>query len=281
MNPKDSIYSMGRRGTFYAGAFFFWMLVSPALGDTAGYATSGRAGAPGEAFPPISEDTFGMSCAADDDCPNLSVCIGGACYVRKNRYLSLAPNPLNAGVATARRVSILAATGEWVFLGWVGAPFSVNPNGEPGPQMLSRIELEPFFAQWHTLQEQTGTVSNVVQVGDCEIVPERSYLIESETEAGSLSQPLALATGIWGDVTGHFAGGSTAAPNGVANFEDILAVINGFANDQTVPAVWLDLLCMQQFAAINMADVLGAVLAFHGIPPSSPEGNVCPCDGAD
>ncbi|MGB0715217.1 MAG: FG-GAP repeat domain-containing protein [Phycisphaerae bacterium] len=221
-------------------------------GDTLSFNASG-----GDiAMAPMAEDSLAADCDNDEACANSSVCRGGRCYVPKNRFLSVASNPLNAA-ATARRVS-LDLGGSTQVLGWMG-----QPDGDG----LSRIEDTPVFLDW--------SGQGVVQLGDCEIVPGTQYLVENIFEGVDVgneqlySEPLALPTvAVWGDVKG----GSGSPPNGVANFEDIQECVLGFQASSQLPVTWLDLDPQAPNLTINFADVQMTVLGFQvqGYPFSAP-----------
>ena len=185
----------------------------------------------------VSEpDGSTVACGVDADCVRTLTCLDGACYVRKNRYVSMRSNPANAGLMTARRVSLATDT-EPVVLGWVGAPRESKPYGAIVPQWLARIEPAPFHADW--------TAFGTVHVGDCEVSPQHEYLIQaielnaSVDDEGSYSDALALPTAnVWGDVIVPFAAEFSVQPNNT----DIAAIFDGFlGNDLAPPLSWLDL----------------------------------------
>ncbi len=204
----------------------------------------------------------------------------GTCYVRQNRYLSIDPNPYNAGDATGRRISIDLGGGVTHVLGWISAPTSVDVVGpEPSPQWLSRIVDTPVYLDWTTLGS--------VHVGDCEIVPGRTYIVEAiidwhdPNDPFSYSDALVLATaGAFGDVVGATIGDP---PDGLRNFKDISAVLRGFQSVQTEPRTWLDLQGGTQspdvpdFSDINFADINHAVGGFQG--GAYPLAEPCDCPG--
>ncbi len=204
----------------------------------------------------------------------------GVCYVRTNRYISIDPNPANAGMSTARLISLDLGGGQTQILGWVGEPVSTPvPGPEPSPQLTSRIELAPYYTDW--------TLLDTVHVGDCETSPGHTYLIEAIEilanfgDAACYSEGLALSTvSYYGDVTG---GATRTPPDGNRSFHDISATVRGFQHVQTVPRAWLDLVGgsaapeVPQYGGINFLDISAAVAGFQGGSYSY----AAPCDCSD
>ena len=212
------------------------------------------------AMPPLAEDSLEQDCAIDDDCANAAVCRNDRCYVPKNRFLSVRGNPANV-IMTALRVS-LDEGGSTSTMGWID-----TPDGDG----LSRLVDTPVYMDWAS----AGTL----QVGDCEIVPNRNYLVQSIAQGadvgseGLYSAALGLpSVAVWGDVKGN----AGSPPNGVANFEDIQECVLGFQSNSQLPTTWLDLDPQQPNLTINFADVQMTVLGFQvqGYPFSDPAG--CP-----
>jgi DNA-binding beta-propeller fold protein YncE len=200
------------------------------------------------AFPPLAEDSLAMACGADGECANQASCVEGRCYVPKNRYISLAPNPGNLGLETARRVG-LDLGGSSEVLGWIG---------EPDGNSVSRVVSTPYYADWATFGD--------VHVGDCVVSVQQAYWVQAIAEGldivneDNYSAALILPTvQTWGDVKG--SGGSP--PNGVANFEDIQEIVLGFQGVSSLPAVWLDLDGQVPNFALNFADIQLGVLGFQ------------------
>lgn len=232
---------------------------------------------------PLPDDRFGitidgadtsLACVTTTDClAGLAAtsqvdCIAGTCYVRMNKYISMDADPANAGLLTARRVSL--STGE--VLGWVGQPTAVTVSGneDNSPQLLSRIVDTPYFTDWTTLDS--------VHVGDCEVSPGYIYRIQEIEEScnqgdeGSYSAPLELRTvAKWGDVSGNNVG---QPPDGGASisFKDISAIVRGFQGVQREPKCWLDLqggtspatAPVPNFGDIAFGDISRCVAAFQG-----------------
>ncbi len=230
------------------------------------------------AQPPRPDDRFGIDEFGADTtrpCMDMSDCLAGisansevdciydVCYVRQNKYVSVDPNPANAGVATARRISL--STGE--MLGWVDTPTSVTVAGpEPSPQLLARIVGAPVYLDWIELDS--------VHIGDSQVQPGYVYHIQAIGEScdvndeAAYSAPLALSTvEFFGDVTG---GTVRQPPDKNRNFKDINAVVRGFQSAQKEPKVWLDLqgsLATPEapdFSDISFTDINHAVSGFQG-----------------
>jgi len=234
------------------------------------------------------------SCTSDADCrvmpqganaqifciPDDSGGLPGTCYVAKNRYISIAANPANAGKLTARRVSKdenangMFDAGTDLVLGWVIAPVtSRTATGEPAPQKQSTIDViavppAAYYIDW-TVQGAFAT--NIVHVGDSAICPGRTYLVQeivlgsdvtSESSYSSATKFPTVAK--WGDVLGG-AGG--LAPQNTTNFGDALGIIQGFSAAQSVSKVWLDLEpASPNFAAVGFPDVLRCTQAIASQP---------------
>ncbi len=229
-------------------------------------------------------------CVDDGDCVNEEACVDGTCYVPKNRYVSVEPNPSNDGLTTARRVSLDLGGGQTHVLGWIGEPSLVTIAGpEPGPQLLARLVDESLrhYRDWSVDDLGQPWAVSTLHVGDCEVSPGQTYLIEAITEGADIaddanySSPLVLPTvGNFGDVVGGSAG---LPPDATRNFKDISAVVRGFQSVQSEPKVWLDLQGgsaapeIPDFSDINFADINAAVAGFQG--GSYPFAVPCDCPG--
>ncbi len=225
-----------------------------------------------EVFPPdspLAEDGLLGSCVLDTDCLNEASCVGGVCYVPKNRYISVSANPLNAGALTARRIRLVDGA-KPALLGWIGLPVAhVLKGPEVNPVLVSRIVDQPAYADWTQLAALT------VHVGDCAVSPGHRYQVQSIVENQDLgleanfSAPLELPTVlVWGDV----AGGPSSPPDSTANLVDVQAIVFGFLLQQSVPSVRLDLEGagvpnnVPDVEAVNFADIIRAVQGFQGDP---------------
>ncbi len=256
---------------------------------------------------PIPDDRFDIenavrTCTTDADCSaglhtgTEATCIlgeGGAtpgiCYVHKNRYVSIDPNPANAGRLTARRISLDLGGGTTQVLGWVGPPAErVVAGPESSPQLLARIISAPYYRDWSVNDQGVPWANPTVNVGDCATSPGWTYIIQAidslcdEQVSQHYSEALTLsAVANFGDVTGASAG---QPPEQSRSFKDISALTQGFQGDQKVPAVWLDLTgplvrpeC-PDFADLNFADIQITVSGFQGGDYPYPPPTECPPD---
>jgi RHS repeat-associated protein len=172
---------------------------------------------------------------------------------RKNRYLSFEPN--HGGLETAFQVRITFSAyfpESFGIVGWVG---------EPDADGIARIAAEPYAAtNW----------PSVVHVGDCQIVPVASYEIRAVRDGALFSTSLNLETidqpgsSKWADVVGTFTGGEWTPPNGVVNFEDILATVKRFQLAPGAPHLtWVDVDGEIPNTVVNFADVMRVVQGFQ------------------
>ncbi len=225
---------------------------------------------------PLPEDSLATTCTGDADCGSPgAVCVASKCYVPKNRYISIDPNPSNTGVSTARRVSLYDLGGQNSVLGWVGEPIERTIAGpETTPQLLARIADTPHYRDWSVNNSGQPWVEPTVQIGDCETSPGHTYLVQAIVEGTDIadeanySASLMLRTATdFGDVVGASTG---TPPDGTRTFKDITAVVRGFQSTQSEPKVWLDLQGgadtpqVPDFSDINFADISHAVSGFQG-----------------
>lgn len=158
-----------------------------------------------------------VTCSSDDECSNTSFCVlpptgqpgSGTCYFPRNRYLSIDPNSANAGLMTARRLSVQTDAGP-VVLGWMDEPVF----GDFGK--FTRIVGAPFYRDW--------TTRDTVELADCHVAPRYTYLIQAIEEGqdtadeANFSESLVLRTvAVWSDVAGPLADGQLSPPNCVLN----------------------------------------------------------------
>lgn len=226
---------------------------------------------------------FILACATDADCTAMggeSVCREGACYVPRQRFLSVRPNPANDGINRAYRVSLSDGKGGSMVLGFVGMPEDVDTVG-PGPSLfhISRIEGVPAYMQWETLP------SGYLTIGDCDVSPGHTYIIQAIAEGedpvdeANYSLPLPLPTAsTFGDVTG--GGNPGSPPDGTANLVDVQALVLGFQQVQSVPKDWLAIENTSGVAQpdlnITLADVFASVIGFQAGTYPGPAPLECP-----
>ena len=249
---------------------------------------------------PLANTVFDVNgtvkaCTTDADCttgvpgPNSqTVCrdstgdgVANACYVNRQRYLSVLPNPANAGSDYAYRVSVDTGVAGSAVLGFVQQSTNMSGGANPGPASFDKatIDAAPFYTDWTTV------TSGVVSIGDCEVSPGNSYLIQTIVDGadtgdeGNYSAPLNLSTcANHGDVTG---GGSPGAPpNGPqGNLVDVFAIVLGFQGNGNEPLDWLDIEPNNTNAPnliVNLADAFAGVQAFQQNPYPGPAPQSCP-----
>ena len=227
---------------------------------------------------PLAEDSLGVACVDSGECTNNASCVEGACYAPKNRYISVRLNAANAGLMTARRVSVMD-NGNPVEIGWIGVPSVLTLLGESSDLWVSMLEPNPVFVDWSSVG------SSVVHVGDCAIAPGQVYQVDAIREgddvgAGSFSPVVEIpTTPLWGDVVGT---DSVSPADGVVNFVDIQATVSGFQGVQNVSKVFLELSGQGELnnipdvATVNFADILRAVEAFQVSPYPFASPTACP-----
>ncbi|MCH8966438.1 MAG: hypothetical protein IID43_02065 [Planctomycetes bacterium] len=267
---------------------------------------------------PEPEDFLGVrTCQSDDDCVNESYCVSsatgsfpGVCYVPKNRYVSVDPNPLNIA-PTARRVSVVTGVGTSVVLGWFGVP-----DSEGVCRVVS--EADRHYTIWkneffpiecsddrHCPPGDTcdmgslsclGNTTSTVHLGDCHIGPKirdpglgetkeaNSYLIEAVLVGTDIADPLSYSPALelrtvvaWGDQMGSTENGSALPPDGTPGFIDILGQVQVFKDRGTAPTPWFDLEPEVPDGSVGFLDMATAVLGFKDRP--YPWRDPCECAG--
>jgi len=207
----------------------------------------------------FDNDCDGTADSDDDDCAGV-VCSSALLIapvphdMSKNRYISFTAE--NKQAATAVKVTrINPAYGD---IGWVGIPDSRGMAG---------LEASPVLRVWTEM---------AVHVGDCAISPAATFEVRSTPDGGVFSAPLVVSTTAkpagkdWGDIVGNLAQGSWSPPNGIANVQDIVAVLQTIQGLPTAPhASVTDLQsvsasdpCLNRI--VNTADVLIEVFAVAG-----------------
>jgi hypothetical protein len=214
----------------------------------------------------LAEDSLGISCGADSDCTNLATCVDGICYAGKNRFISVATNPLNAGLMTARRLR-LDNGGTPTVLGWMGEPELLKLVGEADPVLVSRVVDLPYYADWSTLSSDT------IHLGDCHIATDHLYIVDAVFEGfdvgeeSNFSLPLSLPTvERWADVVGNDA---VSPADGLVTFVDIQATVLGFQGMQLISKIYLELEGqgnpdnVPDVQSVNFADIFRTVEGFQ------------------
>lgn len=173
--------------------------------------------------------------------------------VRRNRYVSFQPNPLNVD-PMAIEISLTVGPGATGSLGWLDVPDGAG---------VSRIVDAPVARVWN---------EPLIHVADCGIVPVASYDVRYDTGTAFFSAPLAVHTiaqpaggKFWGDTVGAFDGSAWSGPNGLVNANDFLAALQSF---QVLPGsphfTWVDVHDEVPNQVVNFTDVFNLIQAFQG-----------------
>lgn len=201
------------------------------------------------------------ACATAADCTDVP-CVGGRCYIPKNRYLSLSAADMPPGVPHALRVTHVASGRRW----WVAA----HQPGDPADRF--RLAAAPACADW-------SMAPAAIHVGDCGIVPVAEYDVQAihctcdfDREL-NYSAPVRVPTIYeptpkkWADVVGGLVAGSWTPPDGVVNFDDVVAALTRFQTPADGPPLpWVDLHDEVPNGAANFGDVFLVVKGFQGQP---------------
>ncbi|MCH8150252.1 MAG: hypothetical protein IH987_20120, partial [Planctomycetes bacterium] len=189
-------------------------------------------------------------------CPMSDMPLDEPQVVRKNRYISFEPG--NPGALTAIRVTHVD-TGRQ---SWVEAHFEDNPPN------IFRLGPGPYFRDW-------GGVG-VIDVGDCDIVPLASYLVDimpigcdpedpaSFSAAQDVETSVPDVNGRWGDTVGEFV---DSPPQGTTNILDVVAAIRNFQVQAPFPPLsWVDMEPQVPNGIVNINDAFKIIIAFRGEP---------------
>jgi len=195
----------------------------------------------------------GASCATDDDCP------GGVCGL-KSRFITVDPGANSAGSATSLQVTIASMPlfpereGEV----WWAGPSQTIPNAPHTSALGAGLVCvtTPSHAEvW---------APGVLHLFGGAVIPGSRYEVRVCDAGGTnCSDPLTVATGLWGDVVANFGG------SGQPNFGDISALVDKFKALAFAPdTVRTDLMSAGSEAvdfATNFADISADVDAFRGV----------------
>ena len=249
---------------------------------------------------PLANEIFDVNgsvkpCTTDADCkagetgPDpQTVCrdttgdgVPDACYVKRQRYLSVKPNPNNAGSSYAIRISLDTGEAGGALLGFVQEPTNMSAGPIPGPASFDKalIDGAPFYQDWTTLP------SGVISIGDCEISPSHNYLVQTIADGAdtnnenNYSAPLNLPTcANHGDTTG--GGNPGSPPNGApASLTDVYASVLVFQGIGNEPLDWLDIEPNNNNAPnliVRLADAFATVQSFQQNPYPGPDPQECP-----
>ena len=184
--------------------------------------------------------------------------------IRKNRYLSLQPG--NAGIQVALQVELIASEYFPACVGikkWVGPPDAATG--------IVRLQDVPEYRDW-------SLDPTVIHVGDVEIVPVASYEVRAIALGCDTAEPLNFSAALavstidrpgfefWGDCVGLFSG-TWPGPDGVVNFDDIVAMVQLFNETANAPPiVQMDLAGARPDGVLNYDDIFWVVRAFDSQP---------------
>ena len=105
-----------------------------------------------------------------------------------------------------------------------------------------------------------------ILVLDPDIVPSSTYVVVAECGI-YVSDPGSGSTALWGDIVGDFIGGAWTPPNGVVDFNDITATVDGFRHVPSAPSEELtDVHPCHPEGVIDFMDIRWIVDAFLGDP---------------
>ncbi len=207
----------------------------------------------------LCDDNFepdGTTCDDEDICTGADACQTGVCVGtliaetpivagQGSRYLAVTPLPAGSPAPIALRLT----SPDWPCLS-----LYIAANGG----LVSTPVLQ--------LTDDWGTVD----VHDQEIVPSSTYHVVAECgdhESGVGSGETAL----WGDCVGDFVAGAWTPSNGIVDFIDITATVDGFRNLSTAPPLpWIDIHPCTPEGIIDFMDVTYTVDAFKGLPYPCP-----------
>ena len=185
---------------------------------------------------------------------------------KKNRYLSFDPN--NTDIAVALRVTMTASLNHPDAVGtamWVGAPDAAG---------LAILSTTPVIRLWPEA---------AIHATGCFVSPVATYDVQAMIAEGALpTDPLSIDTidqpgggKFWGDTVGFFTGTEWTPPQGIVNFDDVVAVNKTFQGAFGAPHVSVSDVEPQFInRVVNINDVFRVISAFQANP--YPFG--CPAD---
>ncbi len=183
-----------------------------------------------------------------------------------SRYLSVTLQPPGSSVPTALRITPECALGVSKYVGTPSGSYNVAFAVD---QPADAARLTP--AGW----------GSTVYLSGFEIAPGISYRIESDCGASQspVFTPAAVVqTFAWGDVVNRFAPGSLGPPDGMVDFSDISALVDGFRGlPSAMPLYRTDLFGCVPNQSIDFIDIAGDVDAFKGFTYLGSSGCPGPC----
>jgi len=156
---------------------------------------------------------------------------------RKNRYMTVVPNPTWTGRQLALRVTPTLLPDYPSFENqplWVGPPqaYPEEDTSQPGLTFMgASLQCQPYYQDW--------TTTGLLQIFGGEVIPGGEYevqVIEDGCDldfASSYSQPLTIFGAKFGDVVEPFAGDPSGPPQ--PDFKDIAAVVQKFTAKPGAP----------------------------------------------
>jgi hypothetical protein len=194
----------------------------------------------------------GTTCDDEDICTGDDACLSGVCVGEP-----IPEAPIVEGVG-GRRIQV-----------------TPQPPGTPAP-----VALHLTSPDWTCLDlyiSAAGTLGatpvyqipddwGTIMVLDEDIVPSSTYVVEAECGT-FVSAPGSGTTALWGDVAGEFLVDEWTPPNGVVDFNDITATVDGFKHLTTAPPEeWIDIYPCTPEGVIDFMDIATVTDAFKGYP---------------
>ncbi|MGB2986799.1 MAG: hypothetical protein WBE26_13080 [Phycisphaerae bacterium] len=219
-------------------------------------------------------------CHPENDCDHTGNPCGGPCDEEFDRclceepttdgvggrYLKVLPEPQGSDVAQAILITpdCVGGVGKYV-----GAPTAMDLDHDGlDDENIATLVDDPFDAEFRTPPEW----GELYVYGE-DIVPETPYIVQGD--AGSpgnpgLSYPATSVTVKWGDAVGDFIGGEWTPPDGVADFNDITALVDAFRGLLYAPPLYTADLGGQGGTdctpnqIVNFIDIASTVDGFRG-----------------
>ena len=200
--------------------------------------------------------------SACDESADFCGCLPPLVHAAGSRYLAITPQQ-SAGspIPMALRIRAQCELGNAKYL---GAPAGAHNTSFVVEDVADAAWLTP--AQWGT----------TVYVSGFEIAPGVTYTVEADCGLPGrtiLTNSSSTATHKWGDVISRIS--PQLAPDGIVDFADISALVDGFrATPNVQPLYRLDLFGCVPNQSIDFIDIAGGVDAFRG--KTYQGGSLCP-----
>ena len=230
---------------------------------------------PNASVPEVGIDDVTVKAVGCTDCDLAAAPIQPLTAVTKNRFITFESG--NPGLPTSVRVTAISLPPPHDVLNgqslWVGTPQEVTENSgslEPSdfpdtPTFFAAgLGCDPVVADWN--------LQGVIEVFHEMIVPEGTYLIEEiagtcePTDQTSFSEPIQVATSIWGDIVKDCTTTPCGPPDGGVDIvTDVTSVLDKFKNLANAPAkTRADVEPSLADLLINISDVTFVLNAFGG-----------------